>query len=127
MSINANYVATPRSACALVNTLNAGRDGLGTVQTVFTAPAAGSRIDDVSIQAIGTTTSGMIRLFLHNGTSNFLIKEVSVTAITPSGTVKAFSTVLTNLGLVLANGHSLRASTEKGESFHVCVTRGGDF
>lgn len=127
MSINANYVATPRSAPVLVSVANTGRDGSGTIQPVFTAPASGSRIDDISICAIGTTTAGMIRLYIHNGTSAFLYMEIPVNAITPSGTLKAFSSYLTDLGLVLANGHSLRASTEKGESFHVSVTRGGDY
>lgn len=127
MSISANYAATPKAASVLVSAANTNRDGTGTLATVFTAGASGSRIDDITIQAITTTTAGMVRLYLHNGTAAFLIAEVPVTAITPSGTVAAFVAVLRNQAIVIPTGWSLRASTHNAESFHVSVTRGGDF
>ncbi len=127
MSINANYVATPKSPAILISTANTARDGSGTILSLYVAPASGARVDDISIQAIGTTTQGMIRLFLHNAVSAFLIKEIPVQAITPSATNASFGVLLTDLGIVLQSTHSLRVSTEKGESFHVVVTRGGDF
>lgn len=127
MSVTANYAATPKPASVLVSAANTNRDGTGTLATVFTAGASGSRIDDIVIAAIGTTTAGMVRLYLHNGTSAFLLTEIPVSAITPSGTLAAFRSVLLDQGLILATGWSLRASTHNAESFHVTVTRGGDF
>lgn len=64
-----------------------------------------------------------------------LVKEVSVDAITPSATVKAFATGIgTNTGsektlfpLSLQAGWSLRASTEKAEAFNIIPTFAGDF
>ena len=127
MGTSANYASTPRAAFGQVTTANTNRDGTGTIATVFTAGASGSRIDDVVIQATGTTTAGMVRLFLHDGTNARLWAEVPVSAVTPSGTVPAFVSSLLNQSLVLPNGWSLRASTHNAETFNVIVDRAGDF
>lgn len=127
MSATSNYAATPKTAVAQVSTANTARDGTGTLATVFTAGASGSRIDDIAITATGTTTAGMVRLFLHDGTNARLWREVAVSAITPSATVSPFSSLLGSLALVLQTGWSLRASTHNAETFNVLVTRAGDF
>lgn len=134
MSKLQEYAATPRASAVLVSTANANRDGTGTIATVFTAGANGSRVDDVSIKATGTTTAGMIRFYrsLDNGSTWKLLREVQVTAITPSGSAPSFEAVLTDLAWMFAAGSGgtanlLGASTQNGENFHVCVNRGGDF
>jgi len=127
MSQFANYAATPRAAAGQVSTANTNRDGTGTLATVFTAGASGSRIDDIVVIATGTTTAGMVRLFLHDGTNARLWQEVPVSAATPSATVQAFATTLVNQGLLLPTGWSLRASTHNAETFNVIVDRAGDF
>lgn len=127
MSVQAQYAATPRTAVAQVSTANTARDGTGTLATVFTAGTGGSRIDDITIIATGTTTAGMVRLFLHDGTNARLWREVAVSAITPSATVSPFSSLLGSLALVLQTGWSIRASTHNAETFNVLVTRAGDF
>lgn len=132
MAQNPAYAATPKVGIATINAANTNRDGTGTIGTVFTAGASGSRIDRVTIQAVGTTTAGMVRLFLHDGTNARLYCEMPVPAITPSGTVKAFNdtfeavTTPDLFPLVLPTGYSLRASTHNAESFNV-TTIGGDF
>ena len=127
MATSAQYAATPRAALAQVSTANTNRDGTGTIATVLTAGSNGSRIDDIWISATGTTTAGVIRLFLHDGTNARLWQEILVTAITPSTTVQVFNAALYNQALVLPNGWSLRASTHIAETFNILVTRAGDF
>lgn len=127
MASNANYAATPRTAVAQLSAANTNRDGTGTIVTVFTAGASGSRVDDLLITATAATTAGVVRLYIHDGTTARLWREVLVSAITPSTTVSPFSAVLTNLALLLQSGYSLRASTNNAEAFNVCVTRAGDF
>lgn len=122
-----NYAAIPSTAAAQISAANTARDGTGTLVTVETAGASGTRIDDITIIATGTTTAGMVRLFLHDGTTARLWREVPVSAITPSATVQTFSSSLNNLALVLQSGWSLRASTHNAETFNVLVTRAGDF
>lgn len=127
MAVQAQYAATPRAALGQVSTANTNRDGTGTLATIFTAGSTGSRVDDIVIVATGTTTAGMVRLFLHDGTNARLWQEVSVSAVTPSGTVPAWTAALLNQALVLPSGWSLRASTHNAETFNVCVDRAGDF
>jgi hypothetical protein len=130
MSTSAQYASTVKAASvALTATANTNRDGAtGVYTTIFTAGSSGSRIDDIYIVATGaSTTAGVIRLFIHNGTAGFLWQEILVTATTPSTTVAVWSYTLLNQGLVIPTGYSLRASTNNAEGFNVLVTRAGDF
>jgi hypothetical protein len=127
MGINANYANTPRAALGQVSVANTARDGTGTLATILTAGSNGTRIDDIKVQSTGTTTAGVVRLFLHDGTNARLLDEILVPAITPSTTVEAFSASLLNQAIVIPSGWSLRASTNNAETFNVLVTRAGDF
>ena len=127
MATTAQYASTVRTAQAQVSTANTNRNGTGTIATVFTAGSNGSRIDDIYITATATTTAGVVRLFLNDGTNTYLFEEILVTAITPSTTVAVFQAVLLNQAIVLASGWSLRASTNNAETFNIQVTRAGDF
>lgn len=132
MAIQAQFAATPRCAIAQISTANTGRDGTGTIGTVFTAGASGSRIDAIDVTATGTTTAGMVRLFLHNGTTAYLWAELPVLALTPSATLPAWQAQITAntmshlLPIVLPTGYSLRAATNNAETFNV-IAFGGDF
>jgi hypothetical protein len=114
-----------------VSTANTNRDGSGTLATLGTAPAAGSRLDGVIIQGVGTTTAGMVRLYIHDGANARLFAEVPITAITPSATQPAFSAALNSatmaqaFPIVLPSGYSLRASTHNAETFNV-IGQAGD-
>jgi len=132
MSTSAQYASIPKCGVGQVSVANTNRDGTGTIVTVFSAGASGSRIDAIDLKAVGTTTAGMIRLFIHDGTNARLLTEVPVTAITPSGTLPSWEAQLnTNtmtqvLPLVLPTGYSLRAATNNAETFNV-IALGGDF
>jgi hypothetical protein len=127
MATQAQYAATPRSGSAQVSAANTNRNGTGTIVTVFTAGASGSRVDDIWIVAAGTVTAGVVRLFVNDGTNIRLWQEVMVTATTPSTTVQVFNTALLNQALILPTGWSLQAATNNAETFNVLVTRAGDF
>ena len=127
MATAAQFTATPKVGVVVISTANTNRDGNGTLGTVFTAGASGSRIERVQIKAQATTTSGMVRLFVHNGTTAYLLTEIQVVPVTPSGTVSAYeATFVFDGGLVIPTGYSLRASTNNAESFNV-IALGGDF
>lgn len=128
MSTSAQYAATPKNAVAQLSAANTSRDGTGTIVTVLNSGSGiGSRIDDISITATASTTAGAVRLFLHNGTTAFLWKEILVQQIVPSTSQSPWSAQLVNQALILQSGWSLRASTHNAETFNVCVTRAGDF
>ena len=129
MSSAAQYASTVRAAVAQVTTANATKDGTtGSVITVFTAGATlGSRIDDIYIAAIVTTTAGMIRLYISDGTTTRMYLEIPVAAVTVSATVAGWTTVLLNQAIILPAGYTLKATTEKSEAINIVVTRAGDF
>lgn len=132
MSTYAQYASTPKCGVGQVSVANTNRDGTGTVATVFSAGANGSRIDAIDIKAVSTTTAGMIRLFLHDGTNTRMLTEVPVVAATPSGTLPTWeaqlnvNTMAQVLPLVLPAGYSLWASTHNAETFNI-IALGGDF
>lgn len=130
MATAPNYAATPRTAIAQISVANANRDGTGTIVSVITGGANGTRVDDITIQATATTTAGIVRLFLSldGGTTNRLIREVEITARTPSGTTPAFRADLLDLGIMLPNANALlRAAPHNAETFNIFVSRAGDF
>ncbi len=124
------FVQAPRCAIGSLATANTNRDGSGTLATIFTAGANGSRIEHIDITAYGTTTAGVIRLYIHDGSTAFLWKEVLVTAITPSASIAVWSASvdcsLPSNVLIMPTGYSLRASTHNAENFRVNAI-GGDY
>ena len=127
MSQYAQYASTVANAAVVISSANSNRDGTGALVDVITGAASGTRVDDVSIAATGTTTAGVVRLYLHDGTNSRLWKEIMVPANTPSTTNATWSYSLSDMALVLKSGWKLRASTNNAETFHVLVTRAGDF
>ena len=127
MAATPQYAATPITAAVKISTANAARDGTGTLGVLVTASTVPVRIDDLFITAQTTTTAGMIRMYLHDGTTGYLLQEIPVAAVTPSATVQSWSNFLPNLGIHLAVGWSLRFSTEKAETFVISTTRAGSF
>lgn len=135
MATTAQYATAPTIEVAQVSTANTNRDGTGTTVLVAQGPATaaasgvGKRIVGVTIQAVGTTTSGMIRFFISvdGGTTKRLIDEVVVNAITVSASTPAYSGNAAGIiGLVLTGQVSsqycqLYASTEKAETFNIVV------
>lgn len=124
------FVQAPRTAIGALSAANTNRDGSGTIVTIWTAGANGSRIDHIDIAASGTTTAGVIRLYIHDGSTSYLWREILVTAVTPSTSIAVWSSQVDcsqpqNV-LVLPSGYSLRASTHNAETFKVFAI-GGDF
>lgn len=126
MSTTPNYAASPKIGSANVSTAEASLTAPTATGTIVSAGASGTRIDMATIQATGTTTAGLMRLYLHDGTNYRLIKEVEVRAAVPSSTQLAFNASVTfDGGLNLPTGWSLRAAPSKSEAFTVTAF-GGD-
>jgi hypothetical protein len=126
MATTPNFAATPRFGGASISSADTSRTAPTNVGTVFTAGSSGSRIDEVTITAAGTSTANVVRLFVYTGTTYYLLIEVLISATTPSASVDAYTTTLSFNSLVLPSGHSLRATTNNAETYHV-MAFGGDF
>lgn len=121
MALNPAFAVVPRIGVAQLSVANTNRDGTtGTYGTVITAGNSGTRIAEITIQASGTTTGGMVRLFTNDGTNNRMFDEISISAVaTPGATTKATRISTTYTNLVIPSGWSLRASTHNGEVMNV--------
>lgn len=112
----------PLPSAVLIGTdANTNRDGTGVIQHVFTAGAGGAQLDSVRIKATGSTTAGMVRLFVSAGKTWSLLDEVLVTAITPGAAVKAFCYVYEDERgpLTFAPGERVGVSSHNAEAFTV--------
>lgn len=126
MATDPQFAATPGLEHGQVSTANTNRDGTGTIATILTAGSNGTKIEEITVQATATTTAGMVRLYLHDGTNARLFDEFGVPAVTPSASVACWRQTRTYTNLVLPTGWSLRASTHNAETFNVeCFA--GDF
>ncbi len=134
MSANTSpiFTLTPKIGVTNISSANTKRDGTGDINTIITGGANGTRISRITIKATVTTTAGTVRLFIGDNAGTPVIslwREVLVTAITVSANVAAFEYSLSLLGenaLILPPNYTLRASTEKAESFNV-IAEGGDY
>src|SRR5438105_4103684 len=86
---------TPVLSQVQISTANTNRDGTGTVGSVVTGSTNGRRIDKITITAAVTTTAGMVRLYIDDGTNVRLWKEVPVSAITVGASTPAFTSTVT--------------------------------
>jgi hypothetical protein len=114
---------TANTGMTTVSTANSNLDGSGTLGTVLTPDNTlkGCKIAAVNIKSQVSTSAGMVRLFVYNGTTNFLVSEIPVGAVTKSSTATSYSarkTFGTN-GFALKNSYLLKASTQNAESFNV--------
>lgn len=117
---------TANTGMAVISTANSNLDGTGTTATILTAGSSGSgwkgcRVESINIKAIVTTTTGMVRLYIYDGTNTRLIKEVFIPSVTKSATEPAFETKLSLGNFQLQAGYSLKASTQNAESFSIIV------
>lgn len=113
---------------ASISVANAGSDGTGTIVDTFTAGANGSWLSSLEITAQVTTTAGMVRIFIHDGSSWKIYDEVVVTAITKAASTAGFRYTYTppNAPLKLPAGWKVGTAPHNGETF-VIVARGGDY
>ncbi len=126
------FIAAGKTWIGTLTTAETTRDN-PTTNVVTVVPAEGSvtrRIDFIEITAQGANTAaGSIRLYINDGTTNHLWKEILVTAFTPDGTAIAGFTAQIDLRenpLDLVSAYSLRAVTHQTKSFKVIV-RGGEY
>jgi hypothetical protein len=109
---------TAKTGMVQISTANSGLDGSGSLGTVITGASNGTLIKSVWIKAITNTDQGMIRLFVDDGGTKSLIKEIPVEARTKASINPAFET-LVDLNFTLESGVILKASTQSANTFNI--------
>src|SRR3990167_290796 len=118
------FVLSSAISYCQVSVANTNRDGAtGTYVSLITGGTNGTIVDMIRIVATGSTTAGVVRLFVStdSGTTKRLIAEVLVPALTPGTTVTVFTyDWITIRPLVLADAtDSIWCSTQIGETFNL--------
>jgi hypothetical protein len=126
MATTPNFASTVRYSGVSISTADTSRTAPTNVGTVFTAGSSGSRIDEVTITAAGTSTSNVVRLFIYTGSTYYLLQEILAIAITAGASTASYTTTIAFNNFVLPSGHSLCATTHASETYHVSAF-GGDF
>lgn len=122
---------TANTAIAQLSSANSSLTGAGSVP-VLLAAASGTLIKSVTIKATEPVSLGMIRLFIGDGVTYSLYKEVSVPVApalsntpTPTPVLQTFEIKLDG-GLKLQPGMRLYAATQTANTFNV-VAEGLDW
>lgn len=129
MASNPQLIATPKVWVGQVSTANSNLDGTtGTYATIVSGGTNNSLVEYCILKAATTTTAGMVRLFVSDGSSTRMVSETTVGANTPTGTNPAWSglVIFPLAGVVIPNGGTLIASTENAEAINI-IACGGDF
>ena len=127
MAADPIYAATPNVGSGLVPaTLDTSLTAPTNVTTILTAGASGSKIEEIRVQAVGTTVVGVLNVFRYDGATYHLIEQFLITAVTSSATAIAFQAVRTYRDLILMSGDTLRISqTIAGNQSMLKVTATG--
>lgn len=131
------FTLTPKAATARIAAANTARDGSGSLVTLFTAGANGSRVDFITFTSSQVTAAASAarvqRVFLtdESGLNPRLISEVAMSAVTASNTaIGATATITFTNGLIINAGQviSVTQSVYGGAADGTdVVLRGGNF
>jgi hypothetical protein len=126
------FTSTPVIGMVQITTANTARDGSGTLGKIITGGINGTRITRITVQAVGNTAAGIVRLYIGDnaGTPNIrLWREIPVPIVTASAVVAGFNYTLDLMGeraLILPAGFTLQAAPHNAENFNV-YAEGGDY
>jgi hypothetical protein len=131
------FVLTPNIGFGRITAANTTSDGSGSLTTVFTAGANGSRLDFLTItnsQATAALSSAMvIKVYLTNtsGTTPRMLQEVTLPAATRTTAVVGSTTTISfSNGLIIPAGTLVQMSQSVYagvQDQNDVVARGGDY
>lgn len=128
------FIGTPKNAFASTGVnANTALDGTGTVVTVYTAGANGSKIETINLWNIGSNIGTVVRFFINNGSTNTtaannaLIQEISWATNTVSQ-VASSTPVIIQPNIYLPASYKLNVTIGTAIASGIMVNaQGGDF
>ena len=95
---------------------------------LFTPGANGSRVDQITFTATGTTLAGIMDVWLYDGTNSQLLQEFAVTVVTPNTTTTVgYTSTLNFTNLTLPSTHAIYVSSQVASQLIGAVCQGGDY
>lgn len=123
------FTQSPVIGIATVSTALVAKTNIaGTTGLTSLCPVSvnGKRVDLIEVTATGTTASGLVGIWLYNGTTAFLLDELIIPVITGSTTVAAASITRNYSNFNIPSGYQVYASTSVSQTLNVFAF-GGDY
>lgn len=124
------FIETPLSWVTKLSVANPNVSGnTGTVATLLTGSANGSKVDYFYVQAQGPTQANRLRMWLFTSNATpFLLKEIAISAASgPKTTTSMFSTTFTpGAPIVVPSNWTLRCAVHSANVISITAI-GGDY
>jgi len=127
MATTPAFVSTARLTVASVSTANTAIDGTGTITSLITGVAAGTRVLEIDAQCSATSAAALVNLFIStdSGSTWTLFDQIAITAATSSTTVKANRNTATYQNLILpGTAYSIGCTTTISQATRVYALAG---
>lgn len=128
MASSPAFASTPRVGSGTSpGTIDTSLTGPTNYTSILTGGSSGTKVNEIVLQGIATTSAGIANIFLYDGSNWSLIDQVLVSAVTSSTTAVAFRAVRQYANLVLpSSSWSLRFSVTVGTSQLRATAYGAD-
>jgi hypothetical protein len=129
MATTPAFIGTPRLAVASLSAANTALDGTGTITSLITGAATGTRVLEINTQCSATSAAALVNIFVSSdsGSTWTLFDQITVTAATSSNTVKANRQFATYTNLILPDAtYRIGVTTTIAQATRVWAL-GGDF
>ena len=126
MAASPAFAVTPRVGAVSIATADSSYTAPSNVGTVLTGVSTGTKINEVVVKSAATSAAAVVRLWLYDSTTYWLLDEIQVSAVTGSSTLAQNRVSVTYSNLVLPSASwSLRATTSVAQTTHV-IALGAD-
>lgn len=96
------FASAPNMGSGLVPaTLDTSLTAPTNTTTIVTGVAAGTKFEEIIVQAVGTTVAAVVNIFLDDGSTKHLYDQVLVTAVTSSNTAVGFRALRQYTNLII--------------------------
>ena len=121
------FVSTARLTVASLSAANTNLDGSGTITSLISGVAAGTRVLEIDAQCSATSAAALVNLFIStdSGSTWKLFDQIAITAATVSNTVKGNRNTATYQNLILpGTAYSIGCTTTIAQATQVYALAG---
>jgi len=120
MATSPAFAVTPRIGAVSIATADSSYTAPSNVGTLITGASTGTRIAEIVVKCAATSAAAIVRIFLYDGSTYWLLDEVTVAAATGSSTVQQTRVSTTYNNLILPSASwSIRVTTSIAQTTHV--------
>lgn len=120
MASSPSFADKPRIGSVSISTADSSYTSPTNIGVLLSGVNAGTKINEVVVKCAAQSASGLVRLFLHDGTTHWLFDEINIAPISGSATVPTTRVSTSYNNLVLPSGSwSARVTTSISQAIHV--------